>query len=169
MDTRSGRPSEKKNDRHASTQLRLTCTHGAHDTHETKTKTKRNQFLYYKGGQARSNPLRFRLIGQSEHPVGQPKTGPKPTKCPQTKIHGPRTSEPRHQLSRNRSPLECTILKCLDCCRLTSTVSTDDSNTADLRNCETNIHNRGFVFRRVLKGHIVHAENNLAATFHAFH
>ena len=38
-----GRPSDRNITRHAPTQLRLARTHGTHDTHETKTKTKRSR------------------------------------------------------------------------------------------------------------------------------
>ena len=44
-----GRPSDKDNGLHAPTQLRLARTHGTHDTHETKTKTKRSRSPGYGG------------------------------------------------------------------------------------------------------------------------
>ncbi len=44
-----GRPSDKNNDLYAPTQLRLARTHGTHDTHETKTKTKRSRSPGYGG------------------------------------------------------------------------------------------------------------------------
>ena len=44
-----GRPSDKNITRHAPTQLRLARTHGTHDTHETKTKTKRSRSPGYGG------------------------------------------------------------------------------------------------------------------------
>ena len=50
-----GRPSDKDNDRHAPTQLRLARTHGTHDTHETKTKTKRSRSPGYGGRTSRIN------------------------------------------------------------------------------------------------------------------
>ena len=44
-----GRPSDRNITRHAPTQLRLARTHGTHDTHETKTKTKRSRSPGYRG------------------------------------------------------------------------------------------------------------------------
>ena len=44
-----GRPSDRNITRHAPTQLRLARTHGTHDTHETKTKTKRSRSPGYGG------------------------------------------------------------------------------------------------------------------------
>ena len=49
------RPSDKDNDLHAPTQLRLARTHGTHGTHETKTKTKRSRSPGYGGRINRSN------------------------------------------------------------------------------------------------------------------
>ena len=43
------RPSDKDNNLHAPTQLRLARTHGTHGTHETKTKTKRSLSPGYGG------------------------------------------------------------------------------------------------------------------------
>ena len=50
-----GRPSDKDNGLHAPTQLRLARTHGTHDTHETKTKTKRSRSPGYGGRTSRTN------------------------------------------------------------------------------------------------------------------
>ena len=50
-----GRPSVRNITRHAPTQLRLARTHGTHDTHETKTKTKRSRSPGYGGRINRSN------------------------------------------------------------------------------------------------------------------
>ena len=50
-----GRPSDRNITRHAPTQLRLARTHGTHDTHETKTKTKRSRSPGYGGRINRSN------------------------------------------------------------------------------------------------------------------
>ena len=58
-----GRPSDKNITRHAPTQLRLARTHGTHDTHETKTKTKRSRSPGY-GGLPKGElaPLNLRYI-----------------------------------------------------------------------------------------------------------
>ena len=53
-----GRPSVRNITRHAPTQLRLARTHGTHDTHETKTKTKRSRSPGYGGRINRSNSLK---------------------------------------------------------------------------------------------------------------
>ena len=50
-----GRPSVRNITRHSPTQLRLARTHGTHDTHETKTKTKRSRSPGYRGRINRSN------------------------------------------------------------------------------------------------------------------
>ena len=56
VDTRAqGKSSDKDNGIHAPTQLRLARTNGPHDTHETKTKTKRNRSHGYKGRTSRTN------------------------------------------------------------------------------------------------------------------
>ena len=51
----SRRPSDKDNDGHAPTQLRLARKHGTHDTHETKTKTIRSRSPGYGGRTSCSN------------------------------------------------------------------------------------------------------------------
>ena len=57
-----GRPSDKNITRHAPTQLRLARTHGTHDTHETKTKTKRSRSPGYGGRINRSNSLKPPIV-----------------------------------------------------------------------------------------------------------
>ena len=51
-----GRPSDKNITRHAPTPLRLARTHGTHDTHETKTKTKRSRSPGYGGKEKHKSP-----------------------------------------------------------------------------------------------------------------
>ena len=72
-----GRPSVRNITHHAPTQLRLARTHGTHDTHETKTKTKRSRSPGYGGRINRSNSpkpptlaIAFLLfqLGLSTHP-----------------------------------------------------------------------------------------------------
>ena len=50
-----GRPSDKDNDGHVLTQLRLARTHGTRDTHETNTKTNRSRSPGYGAGTSRTN------------------------------------------------------------------------------------------------------------------
>ena len=62
-----GRPSDRNITRHAPTQLRLARTHGTHDTHETKTKTKRSRSPGYGGRINRSNSPKPLILQCSYH------------------------------------------------------------------------------------------------------
>ena len=56
VDTFTREASDRNNDCDAHAQLRLACKNGTHDTHETKTKMKRNRSPAYGGGRPeRSN------------------------------------------------------------------------------------------------------------------